>query len=285
MKTINILFLAISILIFGCQDASKETGNNSLDSLSKDEAKADALDQHPDFVFSYNPNKEISDEDVMKALAGKYVSESGNSNACDCSEKTCYKQELQLKHYFKASNIISALAVVGNSCSSENASRVDAGWCDVALFELENGNWKLKKFWAEAGGGADWGSSGDVGEAFQIAKAGIGIPIGWGSSAQGYSYEGENIIGYVDGEVKEMAELQLHLDNSGNAIDDNDYECTCMSYAFSPDGNEANFSLKLVKKDCSKSKDENNCEGEMVNTATVQMEEGEYSVPDNLKIW
>lgn len=285
MKIFNITFLIICILVVGCQNAEVST-NNITGSDSLNQAKTDILNQSPSFVFKYNPNKEMSDDEIMNALADKYTTESGNNNNCDCEEKTCYTPKISLKHYFKEDSKIKVLAVIGNNCSSEDASRVHSGWCDMALFEQdENGTWVMKNFWQEVGGGADWGKAGDAGEAIQVANHGIGIPVGWGSTAQGYTYEGVDILGYVNGNAKSLAKLQTHMDNNGAAIDDYDVECTCTRYQFKANKTSSTYDLHLMSKDCKKSQAENNCDGETLKEVTLEMGANGYDVPKGFNMW
>ncbi len=268
-----LLFCIFMIITLGsCQNAENNDTTNQSDSLSTHIREISA-----DFTAYIEVETEVSEDEIMLALANKYP-KTGAKKDCDCEEKECFKQSILGNHYFKEDGTNKALSIIGNSCEGSHAT---LGWCDVAIFEEKEGKWSLKSFFEKAGGGSAFGQSGNLGNIFPIAKKGLGIEIGFSDMAQGQSFEGVNILMYRNGEISDVANIQTHFDNYGDALEEADKICQCQSYSFMPEDNNDIFSLRLVIKDCDNSNDAADCSGEMRGQTTIEYYNGKYETVRN----
>lgn len=265
------LLCFFSIIVLGsCQNTEKKANAEENDRTSTNIREVSA-----GFEANIEVDQEIPEAEMMISI-GSFYSRSSSQKDCDCEEKSCFKQSILGHHYFKEDKINKALVIIGNACEGGHAT---LGWCDVALFEEKEGKWSLNNFFKEIGGGSAFGQSGNLGNIFPIAKKGLGIEIGFGDMAQGQSFEGVNILMYRGGKISNVAKIETHFDNFGDAFEEKDKVCKCQSYSFMPEQEEDVFSLRLVEKQCLNSDDAAACSGEMVKQTTIKFNGEKYIMP------
>ncbi|MGB0984798.1 MAG: hypothetical protein ACPG19_12185 [Saprospiraceae bacterium] len=271
------MLLFLPLFLMACQNEKAESNEES-----------DNTNIAPDkvistFIFEIEPKKALTKEAIQKKILSKKYFPSTDKSSCACDADNCFEQQILMTHYFSENDKNQALVIIGNSC--KDAAHVQSGWCDAALLQLSGQDWVMTDFWSKVGGGGSFGDVGVIGNAFQIGRNNIGIEVAGAFTGQGATFETTSIIGYLGGEVKEIARIPTYFDNFGAVLEEKNKQCFCQSYAFRPMNEADIFTLLLVKKDCTNSGDEMGCSGEAMNEASVDYDGNSYPIPEQQKLF
>lgn len=207
-----------------------------------------------------------------------------------CEDNLYYKMEVATVYYYQVGEEIRALGILGNTLLNEEGceekaefvSHVAAGRCDGVLMKLGADGWEvmhLAKEVTTGGGNGEWGA---IGEPFQFGLKYVGIPILTGWMGMGETFESAKLVGVVDDKVEPIIKIDTHWDNAGSAMSDEDYKCSCVSYAFLQ-GYDGYHELLLQKRDCSGEKGYN-CEGPIVVFHQQAAVNGKYRMPEGFAL-
>lgn len=296
-----IIFIGFLVWSCGRSEATKDAASPSEVNASEATSRIEAISKAA-FEHEVEPSSELKASDAADLLATFYADQDSNPRrkpsrgkkkphkgkkaikvGCDCSDSTCFEHEIIQIHYFKEDDTEKALVIIGNHC--DDAGHAAMGWCDAAVMEKGAEGWQLLNFNRAIGGGSAFGQYGEIEQIFPIAKDGIGIAISFADMGQGMIFQGVEVLVYQNDTFREVATIQTYVDNGGIAMDEEEYECTCQSYAFKPTANEAMFDLRLLQRNCNATSDEDACVGEETAKTTIAFDGNQYVIPDEFQIF